>query len=503
VVSTPGIVVTKTCPPRATPQGGTLTFTATVANTGNTTLTNIVVVNSMPAPNTVVFRAAALAPGAVTNFTGSYLVPGNCCSVTDTLLATGSDICNGIQVSDTATAICPVLFTPRVSITKNCPTTAPAVGEPLVYTGTISNSGNVTIEGVIVYNSVSGMGNPVLGIAALAPGESATYISEYDLPADFCGRDTVTVQAVSICGGTVTDSVTSTCPVLTAPALAITRSCPGIPIPRGGTASFTAQVINTGNVTLTNVVVRNTLPNNPTPIFGPVTLAPGQSANVAWSYTTPTDCNCCEVVDTIAASGAGLCDGRQVAATSTVVCEYASNPGVAVTLQCPTSTPNGLLKYTGVVANTGDCTLTNVIVVANVGGGKRLVGPITLAVGESQAFSDSFTVGEGTPTLSTLTVAAQGTGACTGVQVSDTKNCSGSVVGLVPKVETPRVSATGVVLSWTSTPGLTYRVQSSSSPSSVSWVDEPGDVTATGAHATKTLASPGTAQRFYRVMVVR
>jgi uncharacterized repeat protein (TIGR01451 family) len=396
-----------------------------------------------------------------------------------------------------------VLFTPRVTITKICPAVPPAVGEPLVYTGIISNAGNVTLEGVIVYNTISGMGNPVLGLAALAPGETAVYTSEYNVPSNFCGGDTVTVQGVSICGGTVTDSVTSTCPVVTEPAIAITRTCPGTPVPRGGTVTFTAQVLNTGNVTLTNVVVRNTLPQNNVVVHGPVTLAPGEVANVTYSYTTPVDCNCCEVVDTLAATGAGLCDGQQVKATATTVCEYASLPAVALMLECPTSTPNNVLRYTGMVSNTGDCTLTNVIVVANIGAGKRLVGPITLARGETQRFTDSFTIGEGTPNLSTLALNAQGTAACTGVQVTDARTCSGGIVGLVPTVSPPSVSAEGVILTWSSTPGLTYRVQSTGASSGSTWVDEPGDVTATSHHASKSLPAPATTQRFFRVMVVR
>ena len=56
-------------------QGGILTYSGTVSNAGNITLTNIVVVNNQPAANTVIFTAASLAPGATANFTGSYQVP--------------------------------------------------------------------------------------------------------------------------------------------------------------------------------------------------------------------------------------------------------------------------------------------------------------------------------------------------------------------------------------------------------------------------------------------
>ncbi len=84
---TPGIKVTKVCPAQPVAPGQMLTFSGSVSNTGNVTLTNIVVVNDQPAPNTPVFTLASLAPGVSANFSGSYLAPTNC-SVTDTLTAT-------------------------------------------------------------------------------------------------------------------------------------------------------------------------------------------------------------------------------------------------------------------------------------------------------------------------------------------------------------------------------------------------------------------------------
>ena len=128
-------------------------------------------------------------PGQTTNFTGSYTVPGDCCTVIDTLQARGADACTGASVTNTSSALCPVLFTPRLKITKVCPTQAVAVGETLTYTGTISNAGNITITEVIVFNRVLGSDQPVLGVAALAPGETLPYTSTYTVPADFCGSE--------------------------------------------------------------------------------------------------------------------------------------------------------------------------------------------------------------------------------------------------------------------------------------------------------------------------
>jgi uncharacterized repeat protein (TIGR01451 family) len=103
----PVIAVTKQCPPWPVPPGGTLAFTGTVTNTGNVALTNVLVVNDQPAPNTVVFGPGALEPGAGAQFGASYRVPPcNCGPFVDTLTASGVSP-YGAVVTSTFTTTCP------------------------------------------------------------------------------------------------------------------------------------------------------------------------------------------------------------------------------------------------------------------------------------------------------------------------------------------------------------------------------------------------------------
>lgn len=493
VLTSPKIMVSKACPPNPVAQGATLTFTGTVANLGNITLTNIVVVNNLPAANTVVFRARTLAPGQTTNFTASYVVPGDCCTVTDTLTVTGQDTCTGTQVQDTSTAICPVQFTPRVRITKNCPTQPTIPGQPLVYSGTVSNAGNITLTDVVVYNNMTGAQNPVLGIAALAPGEVMPYSASFVVPDDFCAPDTVTVEALSICGELrVTDSVTSTCPVTTTPGLVITRSCPATPIRFGQPVTFTATVANTGNVTLTNVVVVNSKPAPNTPVFGPARLVPGQVTNFTFTYLAPEDCNCCEMYDTLTARAQDRCSGRQVSATATVVCRIQSNPQLTMALECPPlGDLSGLAQVSGMVMNTGDIALTNVMVTS---GERRLVGPITLACGETQDFLAEYTFGQ------TLQVLASGVDPCSGVTVTAGDSCGQTAPA--PVIGQPVVTSEGVILSWSSVPGVTYRVQYCTHLKTGPWQDVAGDVVAQGSTTSKVVpAATDALVRYYRIVI--
>lgn len=503
VVTTPRIVVTKTCPPNPTPQGGTLTYTATVVNAGDVTLKDIVVINNMPAANTVVFRANSLQPGQTTNFTGSYTVPDNCCTVIDTLQARGTDNCTGVGVTNTSSALCPVLFTPKLKITKVCPTAPVKVGEMLVYTGTISNAGNITISDVVVYNRVQGLGQPVLGVVALAPGETLPYESSYDVPVDFCGTDTITVQGLSICGDVyVSDAVTSTCTITTAPAIAVSKTCPAAPIKYGEPVTFTASVMNIGDITLTNVTVVDSMAGT-APVFGPATLAPGQGTNFTFTYTAPVNCNCCELVDTLTARGQDRCTSKSVSATHTTVCPFETHPRILVSLDCPTGSfgQGDLISYSGTVMNQGDCSLTNVVVVSNLpGDNTQVFGPVTLARGEARVFYASYTQAAGTPPYATMKLRASGTGPCSGLLVASEDNCAGNVVVTPPELMDPVINNNVVSLTWSSTPGITYRVQSTSNLQA--WQDESGDVIAQGSVATKDVSGGTDRSRFYRVMVV-
>jgi hypothetical protein len=106
-VGTPGIAVTKNCPSNSVPPGGLLIFTGMVTNTGNTLLTNVMVVNDQPTSNTLVLGPISLAPGEAANFTGSYFVVScSCGPFADTLIATGSSPCGG-SVTNFASSSCP------------------------------------------------------------------------------------------------------------------------------------------------------------------------------------------------------------------------------------------------------------------------------------------------------------------------------------------------------------------------------------------------------------
>ena len=498
VATRPAVLLTTACPPTATPQGGLLTFSGTVKNMGNITLTNLVVVGDRPATNTPVIRIASLLPNQTTNFTGSFVVPVNCCEVVSTLTVTGYDLCGVTNVVDTATMICPVQFTPGVRISKVCPAETIVPGDSLRVSGAVTNTGNITLSGVTVVSGLLGPGKPLLGPIDLAPGESSPYSGSLVVPADFCGVDTLVVTGQSLCGNTVTDSVTSTCPVQTAPGIAVLNLPAGVQVscgPKTGRGS----VSNTGNVSLTDVWVYVNQPTNNAPVLGPITLAPGEVNNFTFGYTSVKDCNCCEVSVTLTAIGKGKCDSRQVADSSTLVVPVLTSPKLNVTLDCA----NGLIgsMITGTIQNTGDIALSNVVAVASLPiAGTVVAGPINLAAGESQ-FLVVDLLSTDPAILQAFSVVVTGNSICGGGQVSARASCRTSPPGPLALTRGPNRSAS---LSWTALAGVKYRIESKQSLSDAAWQPLGEDVSAVSTDMPVTIPVTIVAEtaRFYRIRII-
>jgi hypothetical protein len=211
IMTTPRILVTKDCPPEPTPHLGVLVFTGTVSNPGDVTLTDVFVVNNQPSNNTPVLGPITLAPGASVNFTGSYTTPQYCCEIVDTVTARGRDRCSGAQVAATASAICPLLNTPRITVTKDCPTTPVPVGGLLVFSGSVSNSGDTILTNVYVVSSQPSPNTPVLGPIELAPGEKKVFSGSYTVTANSNPEtDTVTARGMNTCQG-ITTTASANC----------------------------------------------------------------------------------------------------------------------------------------------------------------------------------------------------------------------------------------------------------------------------------------------------
>jgi trimeric autotransporter adhesin len=245
-----------------------------VRNTGNITLTNITVVSSQPVPNTIVFNLASLAPGASANFSSSFNAPLNACSVASTLIVTGQDRCTGNTVTVNETSVCPLVALPGIAVTKICPFQPGTSGGVFVFTGTVTNTGNVTLTNVFVFNNQPAPNTLVFGPVTLGPGAAANFTDSYTIPANLCAiTDTLTARGNDSCSGTtVSISTTTTCPITTSARLSVTQRCPPNPVEPGVLLTYSGSVFNSGNTTLTNIVVTSDR-TGAVPVFALATLA--------------------------------------------------------------------------------------------------------------------------------------------------------------------------------------------------------------------------------------
>ena len=421
VAATPRLALTQDCPVNPVSPGGLLTFSGSVSNAGNITVTNVVVLNnrSGAAP---VFTVAALAPGEAADFTGSYVAPADCAS-TSASTATGRSLC-GAAVTNTVSVTCPILTTPLLALTQDCPANPASPGGLLTYSGSVSNAGNITLNNLVVTNSQSG-NTPLLTLATLAPGAAANFTGSYVAPATGPATSTSTARAVSLCGAAVTNTASSACSILTTPGIAVTKHCPLPPVAPGGTLVFTGTVTNTGDVTLTNVLVVNSQPAPATPVLGPITLAPGAGTNFTGSYLVPLDA--CSAADTLTATGQDANTGLTMTDTASAICALDTTPGIAITQSCPPGpvSAGSSVEFGGLVSNTGKITLTNILVFSGQPAPNTpVLGPITLAPGASAPFTGSYiTSGGSNPTTnSTLATNTSNTITTNVVSVIATNN---------------------------------------------------------------------------------
>lgn len=398
--------------------GDTITYTFTVTNTGNLTLSNVTVTDPL-----VLVKGgplASLAPGASdsSTFTAIYKLKQadiDAGQVTNQATASGkgSDGATVQDLSDATsmTADNPTIVTltaePKIALVKAVGTIADTngdgktdAGDTIDYKLTVTNTGNVTLTNVTVADSKATVaGGP---IASLPPGKSdaTTFTASHVLSQDDLDTGTFTNQATAT--GTAPDGATATdlsdaasttadnptdTPLPQQPGIALVKKVASITDVNGNGLNDTGDIINyafevtnTGTVTLTNIAVSDPL----VPVTGgPIaSLAPGvvDKTTLAAHYTvTANDLKVGEVVNQAAAAGTApdgktvsdLSDNSAITGDHKTVVVLDVKPAIALVKQVKAivdkdgsgSTNAGdEIDYQFIVQNTGNIALGNVTV---------------------------------------------------------------------------------------------------------------------------------------------
>ena len=131
-----------------------------------------------------------------------------------------------------------------------------AAGQPVTYSFLVRNTGNVTLDGVVVSDPLPGLSAVTCPVATLAPGATTTCTASYTLTqADVDSghvANTATVTGTPPVGADVTATDSTDTPIAAGPAVTLDKVA-GAPTGNaaGDTIDYTFLVTNTGNVTLT------------------------------------------------------------------------------------------------------------------------------------------------------------------------------------------------------------------------------------------------------------
>ncbi len=454
--SNPSMSVIKNQTNAAGGLGDTITYDIVVTNTGNVTLSNIEVTDA----NATIVSGnpiASLAPGASATVTAEHIItqadidqgyventaiatgdsPNGTDDVTDTS-DTGTDT-NGNTIPDPETVETPdgegntnndPTDDPTVTILQQNPSIAlikvgtfndedqdgcSDVDETISYSFTVTNTGNVTLTDVMITDPLVTVSGSAI---TLAPGESdtttftASYaITQSDIDAGMVSNQ-ATAEGTTPMQTQVSDLSDDTSNVEDDPTVTELCQSASIALIKVGTVNdennsgcadvketitYAFTVINTGNITITNIDIDDPLVNV---VGGPITLAPGETDNTVFTATyliTQADINNGFVENQATVSGlqpngdiiSDLSDDNSELEDDSTVTDLCQSASIALIKTAIPTDENGngcidlaeTIVYDFVIVNTGNVALSNVYItdpLVNVTG-----TPIDLEAGAS------------------------------------------------------------------------------------------------------------------------
>ncbi len=382
--------------------GATIPYSFTVTNTGNVTLTGVSVSDAKLTGVTCV--ATTLAAGLSTTCSGTHTVSqadldsGSVVNTASVTATPPSGVALSPILSNTVTV--PATQNPQISIAKSTTKASySTVGETIPYSFAVTNTGNVTLNTILVSDpKTTGVSCPG---GTLAPGASTTCtgshtVTQADLDAASV-VNTATVDAKGPSGASIptASSNTVTVPSAPAPLLTIMKSADKVSFAGSGeTITYSFGVTNAGNVTMTAISVSD--PQTTGVTCAATTLAPGASTTCTGTHvTTATDVSNEEVVNTAAVVGTPPIGAPTApTASNTVTVPLDSRPGLTIVKSTPTtsySTVGTVISYSFTVTNTGNVALGSLVVTDPKTAGVTCAAN-TLAIAASTACSATHTV---------------------------------------------------------------------------------------------------------------
>lgn len=370
--------------------GDTVTYSFEVTNTGNQTLDALAIVETAfsgtGTVSAITCPAMILAPTASTTCTGTYAVTQadlDAGTVTNTANATANAPDGTAVPSNADDAVVTVIEDAELTLTKSVsPTTVAAVGDTVTYSFLVTNTGNVTIDGLaIAETAFSGSGTPPAAVCpatTLTPTAATTCTATYTITQDDLDAGVVNNTATANGtdpGGTaiVSDPDDALVTATQAPALTLDKSTSTPTYDSvGDLIEYSYLVTNNGNVTLAGPITidddRIVAPNSVNcPAVPPGGLPPGGTITCTASHiVVQSDIDAGSVVNIATAT-----DGSIVSPPDTETVVATQTPAIVLDKTATVADTNG----DGVTGDAGD-TITYAFSVQNTG--NVVLAPVTV-----------------------------------------------------------------------------------------------------------------------------
>ncbi|WP_106816292.1 DUF7507 domain-containing protein [Microbacterium timonense] len=461
----PGITVVKSADLEDTTYepGQVVTYHFVVSNTGNVPLTGITVdegdfsgtgdLSAVDCPATTLAVGDQMVCQATYTLTAEDVDAGQ---ITNSATATGTPVGGTPITSDPSEAAIPTPAEPGISVAKTAaPGTVSTAGQTITYSFLVTNTGNVTLSDVAV-DDVDFSGSGELSAidcpaTMLYAGQVQTCEATYTVTQDDVDAGILTNTATA--GGTppgdaepiTSEPSSATVGITQSPALTVEKTVDVDAAEVGQTVTYSFLVSNTGNVTITDLVVNDTEFSGSgelSAITCPAdsVLAPGDDVTCTATYTvTQADIDAGEVTNTATVTGTPPAGDpiTSVPSTSTFSTDPLPSLTVTKTADVDEITAAGqIVTYSFQVRNTGNVTITDPTVTEGEFTGRGELSAVTCPDGASV-----LDPGETVTCTATYTVVAAD---LTTGRLTNTATVSGSLPGGGSITSDPSTSAVTV-----------------------------------------------------------
>ena len=367
-IAAPKLSVVKSSPTTSLSAPQTVNYSYLVTNTGNVTVTGIVLSddndnNNLSCPQTTLAPTASMTCTATHTFTQAELDAKGSPAASSGVLANTVTATSDQAPPATDSLAIPIVQTPALTLEKSAtPQSYNQVGQVITYSYMVTNTGNVTVLGQITVtdDKVTVTCPPT---AALAPGASITCTASHTVTqADLDAGQIVNTASAS--NGVVTSPPdTETVDAVAAPRLLVVKASVTKLLTAPQTVTYTYLVRNVGNVTVTGIALSDNNDNNDMSC-PQTTLAPAALMTCTATHTftqAELDANGSPVADSDKLANTVTATSNEApTATDDLVIPIEQAPALTLVKSAtPTSYDHvgQVISYSYVVTNTGNITL--------------------------------------------------------------------------------------------------------------------------------------------------